>query len=353
MNSRERIRTTLELKVPDKVPLTETGYWPETIERWHKEGLPQNVDPIMYLGMDRFLFISYDSTLGLKEKIIDETKEKIVKTDGDGATFIHWKNRYSPPLPLDFLIKTEEDWFQYKECITPDEKRLEEKFVENYKKLRETDGFLCISEREPCWKVLAAMMGIKTGLMIMLKKPQLVYEMIGTYTYLLLGMYEIITDKGVEIDGIWLRGDLAFKDGMFFSSKLYDSLLYPHHKRIADFFRSKGIPVIHHIDGDVRQYIPLIIKSGFSAIQPLESRANNDVRELKEKWGTKISFIGNISVEALSGSKKQIEEEVRSKVIKAKEGGGYIFHSDHSVPPTVSWENYCYAIKMAREAGQY
>jgi uroporphyrinogen decarboxylase len=103
----------------------------------------------------------------------------------------------------------------------------------------------------------------------------------------------------------------------------------------------------------VRQYIPLIIESGFSAIEPLECRANNDIRELKEKWGKKIAFIGNISVEALSGTKKQIEDEVVSKVMKAKEGGGYIFHSDHSVPPTVSWKNYCYAIKVAKEVGKY
>jgi len=71
------------------------------------------------------------------------------------------------------------------------------------------------------------------------------------------------------------------------------------------------------------------------------------------KWGTQIAFIGNISVEALSGSWKQVEEEVGGKVVKAKEGGGYVFHSDHSVPPTVSWENYCHAVKVAREMGRY
>jgi len=345
---------TLELKIPDKVPITEGGYWPETIERWRKEGLPENVDPITYLGMDRLLFVSYDSTLGLEERVLSETEDKIVKVDRDGATFMHWKNRSATPLPLDFLIKTEEDWLRYKDRLMPDEKRLGEKFVEKYKKLKKTDGFLCLTEREPCWKVLAAMMGVKRGLIMMLREPRLVYDMMETYTDLLLGMYDIISDKGVEIDGLWIRGDLAYKNGMMFSPNLYESLLYLHHKRIADFFRSKGIPVIQHIDGDIRQYIPLIVKSGFSAIQPLEARAHNDVRELKEKWGDKIAFIGNISADVLSqGSKKQIEAEVRSKVLKAKEGGGYIFHSDHSVPPTVSWENYCHAIKIAREAGQY
>jgi hypothetical protein len=59
--------------------------------------------------MDRFLFLSYDSTLGFKERTLSETEEKIVKTNRDGATFIHWKKRYGPPKPLEFLIKTEEE----------------------------------------------------------------------------------------------------------------------------------------------------------------------------------------------------------------------------------------------------
>lgn len=353
MNSRERIRLALELKPHDRVPLVEYDYWPSIIERWHAEGLPWGADPVKYLGMDSFLFTSYDDCLGLEARTLSETGEKAVRVDSDGATFIHWKNSYAPPQPLDFLIKKEEDWYRHKHRLMPEENRLGEGFVENYRKLREADGFLCLSQREPCWKVLAAMMGLKNGLAHMFRSPQLVYDMIGTYADLLLGMYEIIADKGVEIDGVYLRGDLAYKNGMLFSPEFYDRLLYPHHRRITDFFRSRGIPVIHHIDGDVHQYIPLIIKSGFSAIEPLESRAGNDVRELEEKWGTKIAFMGNISVEALSGTKQQIEEEVRSKVMKAKEGGGYIFTTDGSVPPTISWENYCYAVKIAREAGQY
>jgi len=353
LNSRERIRLALELKIPDRVPLVEYSYWPSTIERWHAEGLPEDADPVKYLGMDSFLFVSYDDCLGLEMRTLCETGEKVARVDSDGATFVYWKNSYAPPQPLDFLIKTEEDWYHYKHCLIPGEDRLGKDFVKNYKKLRETDGFICLSQREPCWKVLAAMMGLEKGLLYMFRNPQLVYDMMETYADLLLGMYDIIAGKGVEIDGVYLRGDLAYKKGMLFSPELYDRLLYPHHKRITNFFRSKGIPVIHHIDGDVRQYIPLIIKSGFNAIEPLESRANNDVRELKERWGTKIAFMGNISVEALSGTKLQIEEEIRSKVVKAKEGGGYIFTTDGSVPPIISWSNYCYAVKIAKEVGQY
>jgi hypothetical protein len=33
--------------------------------------------------------------------------------------------------------------------------------------------------------------------------------------------------------------------------------------------------------------------------------------------------------------------------------GGYIFHSDHSVPPDVSWDNHQYVIELVRRYGTY
>jgi uroporphyrinogen decarboxylase len=39
--------------------------------------------------------------------------------------------------------------------------------------------------------------------------------------------------------------------------------------------------------------------------------------------------------------------------LAAKENGGYIFHSDHSVPSSVSFESYCLAIELAKQYGAY
>ena len=44
---------------------------------------------------------------------------------------------------------------------------------------------------------------------------------------------------------------------------------------------------------------------------------------------------------------------MESKILIAKENGGYIYHSDHSVPPSVSFENYKYAIEMVEKYGKY
>jgi len=42
----------------------------------------------------------------------------------------------------------------------------------------------------------------------------------------------------------------------------------------------------------------------------------------------------------MDGDPAAMEAEIRDKLLQARVGGGYIYHSDHSVPPTVSWERY-------------
>lgn len=74
---------------------------------------------------------------------------------------------------------------------------------------------------------------------------------------------------------------------------------------------------------------------------------------LKKIYGNEIVFIGNISADVMSSTKEEIEFEVRTKISTAKQGGGYIFHSDHSVPPSVSFENYCYVIELVEKYGKY
>ena len=86
-----------------------------------------------------------------------------------------------------------------------------------------------------------------------------------------------------------------------------------------------------------------------AAIQPLEAKCGQDVRELKDMYGGQITFFGNIDIRALSGTKEDVYNEVMGKLPKAMEGGGYIFHSDHSVPPTVSLERYEWVLRAARD----
>jgi uroporphyrinogen decarboxylase len=48
-----------------------------------------------------------------------------------------------------------------------------------------------------------------------------------------------------------------------------------------------------------------------------------------------------------------IEEEIRTKIPVAKRGGGYIYHSDHSIPNDVSFARYQRVLELVREYGRY
>ena len=130
--------------------------------------------------------------------------------------------------------------------------------------------------------------------------------------------------------------------------------IMPIHREYRKFCDEHGMFLMLHCDGDVREFIPLIIESGFQAIEPLEARAGNDVRLLKPLYGDKITFFGNINADVIaSGTEAQIRAEVVSKVNCAKQGGGYMYHIDHSVPPTISLDNYRLLNRLLKENGQY
>jgi len=63
--------------------------------------------------------------------------------------------------------------------------------------------------------------------------------------------------------------------------------------------------------------------------------------------------MGNINMDVLNKTKEQIFEEITGKVLAAKKTNRYIYHSDHSVPDSISLENYQYSLKVANEAAWY
>ena len=79
-----------------------------------------------------------------------------------------------------------------------------------------------------------------------------------------------------------------------------------------------------------------------------------DLVELKKQYGDKLSFMGGIDVRAMADPDPAvIEQEIRTKVPVAMEGGGFIYHSDHSVPDSVSFDQYRRVIDLVLEYGTY
>jgi hypothetical protein len=48
-----------------------------------------------------------------------------------------------------------------------------------------------------------------------------------------------------------------------------------------------------------------------------------------------------------------IEQEIIAKLAAGKATKGYAYHSDHSVPPQVSWQTYSFVIEKVKQYGIY
>ena len=167
-------------------------------------------------------------------------------------------------------------------------------------------------------------------------------------------MLKYLEQNGVRYDGAWMYGDIAYNHGPFISPRMYRQLVQPAHKRQIAWFKERGLPVIYHTDGDFHALIEPFLENGIDVFQPLEAKAGMDIRELKPKYGDRVAFMGNIDIMVLiTNDKEKIEAEVAAKIPMAKQGGGYIYHSDHSIAPGVTWDTYQFLMTLVDHYGTF
>ena len=156
-----------------------------------------------------------------------------------------------------------------------------------------------------------------------------------------------------KLAGMVIWGDVAYRRGMLFGARRWRSLFRPHVQALIDLCHERGLMVIYHGCGNASDILEDMVEIGLDAYNPLEAKADLDVVKLKESYGGRLAFCGNIDVRVLeSGDPVAIRAEVLYQ-LQAARGGGYIFQSDHSVSSGVAPESYELAIRTLRETGDY
>lgn len=352
MNAQERVARVLAGDVPDRVPLMDS-YWETTIARWRREGLPPDVSPNTYFGTDEIVRIGGDYSMQFPERTVEEHGATRLYWDMDGALRrdLHVEEGWTSQW-LDFTIKTRDDWRKHRHQMAFDAARVLPWVVDAYHRARAQGYFVCYSAHA-CFHPTWMRVGMETMLMWMLDDPTFVDELFAAHTQLVIDIYEGMRRMGMTFDAAFFSDDLGYQAAPLISPALYRKLVMPNHKRLCDHFAGYGLKTLLHSDGNIAPLIPGFLEAGFAGLHPLEAKAGLDVRALKPQYGDRLTFLGNIDVRKLAGTRDEIEQEIASKLTAAKVGGGYIYHSDHSVPNDVSFENYAFAIEMVKRYGAY
>lgn len=340
----ERVLAALHHREADRVPFTDNP-WETTTRRWRTEGLPADVEPAEFFQFE-FEGFWHDNSLGLPTEVIEETDDYIIARDTNGATFKNWKHQTSTPELIAFDLTTPERWEELKHNLAFKPERIWwDQHRERHERAKAEGKFVHLCSVIG-YDQLSVIVGPETLLAAMALNPKWVKEMFRSFMDLTIHCLEEMIAIGYQFDGAWVFDDLGYRNGPFFSPAMYREILFPQHKRICDFLHGHGWKVILHSCGNVNMHIPALIEAGFDCLQPLEVKAGMDVIQLKKDCGDKLAFMGGVDVRSMAADDPAIiEKEIREKVSFAKRGGGYIFHSDHSIPDNVSFGRY----QMIRE----
>ncbi|MCC6728120.1 MAG: hypothetical protein IT208_02150 [Chthonomonadales bacterium] len=359
MTSRERVTSLLRHELPDRMGLYE-HFWPETLaEYWPREGYPEGQAPETHFGYDIVNcggWFNSEPCPG-RHEVLDETDEWRVVRDGRGAALKYWKHKSGTPEHIGFTITTPEAWRDVRESLlTVDRGRLGDPVAARaaIAAARES-GRYAVFGNLFVFELMRATIGDENFLPALLTEPDWIRDFCQVYLDSYRAHYEVLFRESGLPDGFFVYEDLGYRNGLFCSPKVLADLVMPYEAAFVGFLKDYGLPVILHSCGDIRRAVPLLVEAGFDCLQPMEAKAGCDVVQIASEFGSRLAYMGNIDVVALTTNDRDtVRDAVVPKLRRLKEMRvPYFFHSDHSIPPNVRLDTYGYALDLLREHGTY
>ena len=336
----------------DRVPLMDMGVWPETLTRWHGEGLPPWVTKVRhledYLGLDlsfnvNWLPIQQEIFPPFEREVLDEDDETVTLRDETGTVLKEKKRFKSIPHFIKFPVATEEDYEKLKTSLNgKDQARYPDNFDEDLKWRRWRNEIVGINFRS-FFGFPRKIMGLENWCTTFYDNPGLVERMIFDRLEFAKDLFTRVLQTGA-VDFVQIWEDMAFKTAPLLSPELVRQYMLPAYKSLVDFFRSYGVKLIMvDSDGHVLDLIPIWIEAGIDGCHPCEIAAGSDPCVIRADY-PKVALIGGVDKRKIARGKEGVDAELE-RLMPVIRQGAYIPMIDHFVPPDISYETFLYYIE--------
>ncbi len=345
LNSRDRVLATLEHEEPDSVPLTDHIYMPRSLEGiLGRPGVRvdtprEYVEVHKILGLDLIAAFPASFPMAQVEKGIymDDWK-------------IKWKVVEDMPWYLDGTLRTSEE---LEDFVTPDpDEATWYKPAEEIIRLVGGDLAVGAVVEGPFTRSWFPM-GFPTFVKMLYTNQNVISKFIEKVTDFFVETGKNFVDLGVDL--VWIPDDMGYVHGLMLSPELFRKFIIPHLKKMVDTFKGRGAKVLMHNDGQLMAIMDDLVNAGIDAIHPIERAAGMSLKTMKDKYGDKITLIGNVDSKTVlqHGSLDEIREQVLECLRVAAPGGGYILASDHSIHEGIPSANAKSMFEIARKHGSY
>ena len=173
-------------------------------------------------------------------------------------------------------------------------------------------------------------------------------EILNRYSQWMQRYYNALAECDAPV--ILMHDDIVWTEGPFVSPAWYREYVFPCFKRYVDPLKQAGKKVLYCSDGNFTTFIDDIAACN---VDGFIMEPTTDMSYIAEKYGKTHSFIGNADTRILlSGTKEDIENEVKRCMDIGKNCPGFIMAVGNHIPPNTPvdnalWYNECYE-KMSR-----
>jgi len=197
------------------------------------------------------------------------------------------------------------------------------------------------------WENAMWMAGYEKFFMDMITNKKLIHAIMDKFLEIKMKYWERALDAvGENVMIVSAADDLGTKDGLLVSLELYKELIWPYHKKLFEFIKEKAkskVYIFFHNDGAVKETIPLLIEAGVDILNPVQvnCKGMEDTKSLKKEFGKDLTFWGGSCDNSIMafGSPEEVREETKRRINDLAPGGGFIFAPIHIIQSVVPVKN--------------
>lgn len=360
MNNLEIFQACMEYQSAERRPSHEVGVWSQTVTRWRKEN-PGAIQDFTWswlehedkLKLDRREYIAVDFGFipAFDSKILESTSEYEIIQNDKGIVSRALKagyeggNRMSMDQYLGFPVTEPEDFKGIKKRLAAAiPQRYPADLDQNIKRWRNRDYPLILGRNCAAngfyWRA-REFMGTEALSFAWYDYPALMHEMMEFFADFIIETSRPVLEQ-IDVDYFTLNEDMSMKSGPLLSPATFKTFIFPHLKRMVDFFKNHGAKYFAvDTDGDPSLLVPLLLDAGVDVLWPMERAANANPVEFRKKFGRALRLWGGVDKRVLTRGPAAVRAHLR-ELIPLIEEGGYIPTIDHTVPPDISWDNFRY-----------
>ena len=319
---------------------------------WRRQGASEKEIAMTAFDFDYVLKTTLPCRTGVltgkSTVVLEDTPEYTLAIDHMGRKTRLNKSAASISHPLEYPVKTMDDWLAIKHWYTFDEKRIHTKLLEERRALRDK-GYLTLMSMPGGFDEPRQLLGEEGLCMAYFDEPEMIVDMLETMAETTIRVMERVCDK-IPLDVLTVHEDMAGKSGPLVGPAQMNEFIIPYYKKVWEAAKAFGARQFSQdSDGNILPVLDGFLEAGVNVFHPFEPAAGMDMVKVRKKYGKTFCIKGGIDKFALLRGKDAIRDELAYKTCETMRHGGTVFGLDHRIPNGVTIENYRYYVNLARE----